>query len=134
LRFQVKIWFQNRRMKWKRSKKSFTTNQKAPEGQTDQSASRDDGSLDLNEAELAEMDDDSDIDISDDPDVDIEQSGERDVHFNEDEYKDRLNTCSSSLDLSLRRFELRENAIQGPFSHSQTFAVDNKLMNHTTVA
>ncbi|WAR04515.1 MNX1-like protein [Mya arenaria] len=80
---QVKIWFQNRRMKWKRSKKSFPTNQKPADNQSDPSVAQDDAGLDLSETEMADMENDSDIDISDDQDVDIERSDDNIEHVNE---------------------------------------------------
>ncbi|KAL3836746.1 hypothetical protein ACJMK2_022163 [Sinanodonta woodiana] len=81
---QVKIWFQNRRMKWKRSKKVGVEAEKkddAPESKSSTSNQELKGARDLEDIER-----DSDIDMSDDPDmddIDIEDTESRDEVVND---------------------------------------------------
>lgn len=126
---QVKIWFQNRRMKWKRSKKNFTS--KPQNGQTNSSmadGNQNEAGNDFhNDVDIGDDEDDSDIDISDDQDIDIEQkSDNEDIGVRDEEVKDSQNGCGT-LDLSMKRF-----ALPGHMQISN-FSVESKLLSATSV-
>ena len=69
----MKIWFQNRRMKWKRSKKNFSSGHKPSSGDSSKvTGDTIPTDMDLqcpSEAEMLDDENDSDIEVSDDPDV-----------------------------------------------------------------
>ncbi|XP_045207526.1 motor neuron and pancreas homeobox protein 1-like [Mercenaria mercenaria] len=126
---QVKIWFQNRRMKWKRSKKNFTS--KTQNGQSNPSTNdgtQNEATNDFqSEVDIVDEEDDSDIDISDEQDIDIEQkSDNEDIGVREEEVKDAQNGCAT-LDLSMKRF-----ALQGHMQISN-FSVENKLLSAASI-
>ncbi|KAL4229006.1 sequence-specific DNA binding [Mactra antiquata] len=126
---QVKIWFQNRRMKWKRSKKNFIPKSQDNNSNTQsRDTSQNETGIDFqNEADMADEDDDddSDIDISDDQDVDIEQK--IDINAREEEVKDTQNGCGT-LDLSMKRFSMPTHL------HMSNFSVENQLLTPTTIS
>lgn len=125
--FQVKIWFQNRRMKWKRSKKNFTSKPHSQSNSSTLDSNQNEADHEFpNETDMVD-DDDSDIDLSDDPDIDIEQkSDNEDIGSRDEEVKDTQNGCGT-LDLSMKRY-----AMQGHMQISN-FSVENKLLNTASI-
>jgi len=121
-------------MKWKRSKKSFTTPSKS-DNQSEASMNQNEVGLDLqNEDDLENLDDDSDIDVSDDADMDIKDTIHmlNDTEHNVRDKTDNCDPCVSQMNLSIHNFNVQD-VIAGR-CNMPNFSVENKLLNPTTIS
>lgn len=108
-------------MKWKRSKKAISESHKKQENSQGKSITEND---DFVEADIADEEDDSDIDISDDPALNIDQKSEMVPQLLCDDDRSDLQRNLGSMDLS------RSNPyLQGPHLHPQRFQEETNSLN-----
>ena len=98
-------------MKWKRSKKAISESQKKQDGGQGKSIPEND---DYTEADIAEGDSDSDIDISDDPAMDIDHQSDMIQQLSRESERNDLQTNLGSIDLSRSNPYLQRPQFQGP--------------------
>lgn len=120
-------------MKWKRSKKNFPSSSKS-DNQSDASMNPDEACLEIqSDAELANMDDDSDIDVSDDPEIDFKHNTEmldasvHDLKNNSDDLH------VTQMDISVRNFNVQES-MASMCNHMSNFSVENKLLSPSSIS
>ena len=109
--FKVKIWFQNRRMKWKRSKKAISESQRKQDTSQGKSIAEND---DYADADIADDESDSDIDISDDPTMNIDHQSDMIQQLSCESERTDLHTNLGSIDLSRNNPYLQRPHFQGP--------------------
>jgi len=133
-------------MKWKRSKKNFPSSAKPQDGQSNAGVAHDDAGEDFHDdADMSQLEEDSDIDVSDDQDVDIEQAeddGERLTRPADiTPYTDTQ--CAAvagafplgpvhDMHAHASNYDMSESAVNARLNQLSNFSVENKLLSVTS--
>lgn len=96
-------------MKWKRSKKAISESHKKVDCNQPKSSQENE---DISEIDIAEGDDESDIDISDEPTIDIDQKSEIDQRLLGEDQRIDLHRNLNTIDLSRSNPYLQSSHLQ----------------------